>query len=899
MCNIKIYLVFLWSFITGYSVLSQSLGNKQEPIVYQSYSIGGIEVTGITNVDKQALILISGLNIGDPVTVPGDKISNAIRQLWKQQLFSDIKIIQDHIEDGRIFLTIEVKELKRMSRFSFDGVTRSEAEDLREDLDLYKERIITDHLLNTAKNKIRSFMKDKGYYNAQVIVKLEDDSLFKNHYFITFKVAKNPRIKIDQILMEGNTFFSDAKLKRQMKETKERSVFAPFHQLSEVFVQGYKSILKKDSISFYNYVADHFTERVRINVFKTSKFLDSQLEDDKKNIIAKYNAQGYRDAKITYDTTYSTSYDGITVRMNIDEGHQYFFRNITWNGNTKYSTKILNQILGIEKGSVYNQQLLDERLFMNANSTDVSSLYMDNGYLFFQITPTEILVENDSIDMEMRVYEGKQARIKNVTVVGNTKTNDHVVLREVRTKPGQLFSRSDIIRTQRELSQLGYFNPEKLNVNPKPNAADGTVDIEYVVEEKPSDQLELSAGWSGYGLVGTLGLTFNNFSTKNINNKNAWTPLPAGDGQRLSVRVQSNGPNYQGYNFSFTEPWLGGKKPNSFTVAAWHNRQATGLKYLRSKVDVSQDSANADGDKVKNTDRRFLFVTSVALSLGTRLKKPDDFFTLLHDITYQHYDIRNWIYFVYSNGTSNNLFYKVVLSRNSIDQPIYPRKGANITTSLQLTPPYSFLREQFLDTTYNYLTMSDDKKYKWTEYYKFKISSEWFTELADKLVLRTKLGFGYLNSYNSQIGTPPFERFYLGGSGLTNFNLDAREIIALRGYDDNSVYSYDKSAKNPYTPTGQPIVNKFTMELRYPLTLNPQATIFLLSFLDAGNTWHKFSQYNPFDLKRSCGVGIRAFLPMFGLLGLDWGYRLDDVNTAPNMQRSQIHFTIGANMGEL
>lgn len=875
-------------------IFAQMVGASNN-VNYQTYTIAGIDVRGIQQVDKQALILISGLTIGDPITIPGEKVSNAIRQLWKQQLFSDVQIIQEKVVDDKIYLTIQVQELKRMSRFSFEGVSRSEADDLREDLDLYKERIITDHLLNGAKNTIRNYLRDKGHYNAQVIIKQEDDSLFKNHHFITFKVIKNPKIKIDDIVFENNQFLSDAKLKRQMEETKQRAVFAPLHNLNKLIVQGFKN----DSISFYKKASEHFQDRVRLNVFKMSKFLDSHWEQDQEKIIAKYQALGYRDAKIVSDTLYSSSYDGITLKMKLDEGRRYYFRNITWNGNSKYPTKLLQSILSIEKGDVYNQELLDQRLFMSQNGADVSSLYMDNGYLFFQVSPTEILVENDSIDLEMRIYEGKQARIKNVTVIGNTKTNDHVVLREVRTKPGQLFSRSDIIRTQRELSQLGYFNPEKLNVNPKPNPVDGTVDVEYVVEEKPSDQLELSAGYSGYGLVGTLGLTFNNFSARNIKNKEAWAPLPAGDGQRLSVRIQSNGPNYQGYNFSFTEPWLGGKKPNSLTVAAWHNRQASGLRYIRSKIDVTEDSVDVNGDKVKNTNRSFLFVTSLAVSLGTRLKKPDDYFTLLHDITFQHYDIRNWPVFVYSNGTANNLFYKVVLSRNSIDQPIYPRKGANITTSLQLTPPYSYLRSRFLNKEYDYASLPDDQKYRWTEYYKIKIGAEWFTELTDKLVLRTKLGFGYLNAYNSGIGTPPFERFYLGGSGLSNFNLDAREIIALRGYDDNAVYSYDKTAARPLNNTGQPFINKYTMEVRYPLTLNPQATIFLLGFAEAGNTWHRFSQYNPFDVKRSVGGGVRAFLPMFGMLGLDWGYRLDDIDTAPGMQRSQIHFTIGTNLGEL
>ncbi len=894
----KILVLIICLFISNINFSQVFSGETSKPLV-KTYTIGGIEVVGVNNVDKQALILISGLNVGDQISVPGDQISNAIKQLWKQQLFSDIKILESNIVEDKIFLTIQVKELKRLSRFSFEGITKSEADDLREDLNLYKERLITDHLINSSIHTIRSFMRDKGYYNCQVFVKQVNDSLFRNHNFITFIIHKNPKIKIDAIQIEGNQALSDEKIKKQMKETKERSVFAPFHGLAPFVWSVVQSTWKKDTVAFVHKAKQHFSDRIKINIFKSSKYLDGNLDQDKSLIIEKYNALGYRDAEITFDTVYSSSYDGITIVVKIYEGRPYYFRNITWIGNSIYSTRLLNNILDIKKGDIYNQELLNQRLFMNQNSTDVSSLYMDNGYLFFQINPVEVLAENDSIDLELRVYEGKQARIKNVTVIGNTKTNDHVILREIRTKPGQLFSRTDIIRTQRELATLGYFNPEKLNVNPKPNPADGTVDVEYIVEEKPSDQLELSAGWGGRMLVGTLGLTFNNFSTKNIKNKNAWTPLPAGDGQRLSVRIQSTGQFFQGYSFSFTEPWMGGKKPQSFSVSAWHNRQSQGLKYIRSRSNPSEDSLDVNGDRILNPNRSSLYVSSISFSLGSRLKKPDDYFTFIRELTFQHYQMNNWIYFIYQNGTANNVYAKFTLSRNSIDQPIYPRKGAQVSSSLQFTLPYSYINSTFLSKEINYEQLSPSEKYKWTEYYKIKFSVDWYTELLDKLVLRTKLGFGFLNSYNNQIGSPPFERFYLGGSGLTNFNLDAREIIALRGYDDNAVFSFDKKANSPFVNTGQPYISKYTMELRYPVSLNPQATIFFLAFTEAGNTWHRFNEYDPFDVRRSVGFGIRAFLPMFGMLGLDWGHRLDDIDTAPGMQKSQIHFTIGTNLGEL
>jgi outer membrane protein insertion porin family len=856
----------------------------------QTKRIGTIEVQGSEKVDKQALILISGLATGQDITIPSQAISNAIKQLWKQQLFSDIQILKTNETDQNIDLIIQVKERSRLSRFTFDGIRKSEVDDLREDIDLYKEKIITEDLIVETKNQIRAYYKDKGFHNAQVNIKQYPDSLFKNHDILAIDIQKNAKVKIDQINIENNSVLSDKKIRKLLKETKRRSIFDPLYGFGAFAKSSLKSFFNQDSMAFSDRLAQYLDQRVNISIFKQSKYLGSNFKSDKQALIAKYNEMGYRDAQVEWDTLTNTSSDGITIHMRVDEGNRYYFRNITWSGNTKYSTKILNKVLGIEKGDVYNQSVLEQRLFMSQNSTDVSSLYMDNGYLFFQLTPIELMAEGDSIDLELRIYEGRQARIKRVSVVGNTKTSDHVVIREIRTKPGQLFNRSDIIRTQRELSQLGFFDPEKLNVIPTPNPVDGTVDIEYVVEEKPSDQLQLSAGWGG-SLYGTLGLAFNNFSTRNVGKKGAWQPLPSGDGQRLNIQAQSNGSTYQGYNLSFTEPWLGGKKPNALTASVWYNQQTNNAsKYL-------SDTTDAQGDKIENPNRVYLKIYSLSLALGTRLKWPDDYFTLSHEVTYQNYNLKGWEQFIFSTGRSNNLFYKLNLSRNSIDQPIYPRKGAQVNTSLQFTLPYSYLNSQFSTTPNDYKTLPDAQKYKWAEYYKIKVSADWYTELADKLVLKTKVGFGFLGNYNNDIGTAPFERFYLGGSGLTNFQVDAREIIALRGYDDQSVFSYNPTLKSPLRNSGQPIIAKYTMELRYPLSLNPQATIFALGFLEAGNTW--YDKFNPFFMKRSGGFGIRAFLPMFGLLGLDWGYRFDSVEINPTMPKSQIHFTIGVNLGEL
>ncbi len=885
-CKVLFFLTFITSGFSQVNPgLSKPSGIGSSLSTEEKKTIGKIRIEGSQKVDKKALILISGLQEGQRISSENkDVYANAIKQLWDQGLFSDIQIFSENQTEKTLDVVIKITERKRLSRFTFDGIKKTEVDDLREDIDLYKEKIITRELLMNTENKIKAYYKDKGFFNTEVTIKEKQDSLFKSHNILAIHIKKNAKIKIDEIFVSGNKALSDQKVKKQFSETKKRTVFDPFYKFGG-FV---KSAFKKDSLTFSRKLSNYLSQRVNISIFKPSKYLKSNFSSDKEKLIAKYNELGYRDAMVTFDTIVSTSSDGISIHMNVFEGKPYYFRNISWTGNTKYKTSTLQKILGIQKGDVYNQKRLDERLFMSQNSTDVSSLYMDNGYLFFQLTPVEIMAVEDSIDIDLRIYEGRQARIKRVGITGNDKTNDHVILREIRTKPGQLFSRSDIIRTQRELSQLGFFDPEQLNVIPTPNPVDGTVDIDYIVAEKPSDQLQLSAGWGGRTLYGTLGLSFNNFSTKNFFKKDAWQPLPSGDGQRLSIQAQSNGITYQGYNISFTEPWLGGKKPNALTVSAWYNQQTNGQP---------KNIEDSLGNKLSNPQRQALKIYSFSLALGTRLKWPDDYFTLSHELTYQNYNLQSWNQFIFNTGKSNNLFYKATLSRNSIDQPIYPRKGANIKTSLQLTLPYSGLNKAFASNPKDYSDLPDQTKYKWAEYYKVKFSADWYTEIVNKLVLKTKVGFGFLGQYNNTIGTAPFERFYLGGSGLANFQVDAREIIALRGYDDQDVFPFNPSLANPISNTGQPIISKYTMELRYPLSLNPQATIFALGFLEAGNTW--YDNFNPFSMRRSGGFGIRAFLPMFGLLGLDWGYRFDDVETRPGMPKSQIHFTIGANLGEL
>ena len=816
------------------------LGNDEVELntsVQVEYEIGGIVVDGTDYLDKNVIILSSGLAVGDKLFVPGETITRAIKNLWGLNLFSDISISATKVTGKLIFLSINVEERPRLTKFSFKGIKKGDADDIREKIKLNRGKIVTDNLIVTSVNTIKDFYVDKGYLQAEVKVIQERDTSSQNGVTLIFKIDKNKKVKIEKIIFEGNKSIEARKLKRTMKETKEKHWY---------------------------------------NIFKASKYIEENYEDDKQKIITKYNAKGYRDAQIAFDTIYTSNPGLISIKIRIDEGAKYYFRNIQWVGNSKHSTTELNSILAIKKGDVYSQAVLDARLYMSQDSRDITSLYMDDGYLFFQIQPVEVLVENDSIDIEMRIYEGKQATINKVTVIGNTKTNDKVILREIRTKPGQLFSRADIIRTQRELAQLRYFNPEKLGVNPKPNPVDGTVDIEYVVEEQASDQLELSGGWGAGRLIGTLGVSFNNFSARNMFKSSAWRPVPAGDGQALSVRAQTTGRFYSSLSASFTEPWLGGKKPNSFSTTIYHNRQ------------------NQTGLKVSDPLRQTLFITGISFGLGKRLRKPDDYFTLFQELNIANYQLHNFRgTFTFRDGPALNASYKVALSRNSIDGPIYPRSGSQVTTSLQFTPPYSKLRNSALNVPDYYTRESSDLRL--VEYYKYKFTTAWYLPLdrSKKLVMMAKLGFAYLGAYTKSIGYSPFERFYLGGSGLTGFALDGREIIALRGYQDQSVGNT--------LGTGSVVVNKYSLELRYPLSLNPSATIYILGFADAGNAWVDYKKYSPFNVVRGAGAGVRVFLPMFGLLGLDYGWGFDKVDNRSNNGggKGQFHFTIGANIGDL
>lgn len=820
----------LFGFIFGISLGAQAqvaLNTSLETISYSSpreYVLGGVTISGTKYLDHQTLIQISGLEVGKTLIVPGDDVTQAVEKLWEQGLFSDVQISANKIQGNSIFLNFYLEERPRLSKFKFTGVKKSDIDAIREKIKLVKGKIITESLISNTKNIIRDYYVEKGFLNVTTNIQQEKDPQSKKHVLLVINIKKGEKVKIAEISFVGNTIFNEKKLKRTLKETKEKKFF---------------------------------------RIFKASKYLEDAYTSDKNSIIAKYNEKGYRDAKIIADSISLNKEGDLSLSIQIIEGSPYYFGNINWVGNNKYSNKELSTILGIEKGDVYDNTVLQTRLLGSPDSRDVHSKYLDNGYLFSQVTPVETEVRHDTIDLEVRIYEGQQARINKVTVVGNTKTNDHVIMREVRTKPGDLFNRSLIMRSQRELATLNYFDPEKLDIDVSPNPEDGTVDLTYVVEEKSTDQVELQGGYGAGRVIGTFRLSFNNFSARKMlaKGKGNWTPLPSGDGQRLSLSASSNGLYYQSANISFTEPWLGRKKPNALTIGAWHSIQRSA-----SSTSTPVDSL----PKMK--------ITGVTVGLGKRLQWPDDFFILHQNVTLKKYNLDDWTGFSsLGTGTAYNYSYNFSLGRNSVDQPTFPRRGSNMKLSIQLTPPYSLF-----DGIDDYSSITDIEKFKWVEYHKWNIGANWFSSLADKLVLKTNLDYGLIGTYNKSIGLSPFERYYLGGDGLSGYALDDREVIALRGYSNGSL-SPDEGAT---------LYNKYTMELRYALSLNPQSPIYALAFLEAGNSWDSFKEFDPFNVKRSAGVGIRITIPMMGMMGVDWGYGFDEIPGQTDANKGQFHFSI-------
>jgi outer membrane protein insertion porin family len=834
----------------------------------KEYIIGGITVTGVQYLDQNVIIMLSGLQVADKIEIPGDKIRKAIDKLWTQGLFEDISITSSKISDDIIYLNINLKERPRLSKFSFKGIKKSEADDLREKINLVANDVITENVIIRTSNIIKNHFIGKGFLNTTVNIEQNRDTVRTNSVSLVIRVDKGDRVRIKTINIIGNKYLSDAQLKSALKETKEKGVIEPFKILDQFVFKLPGKLLTFNSDSIIDFTTNTVSKHLKFRIFKSSKFIRDSYKEDLNKLITRFNDQGFRDATVLRDTVYSAGdKKNINLDIYVNEGSRYYFGDIKWVGNTKYTSQQLSDVLKIKKGDIYNQSELEANLTYNPNGIDVSTLYLDDGYLFFSVVPVEVNVENDTIDLEMRIREGQQATINKVTIKGNTRTNDHVVIRELRTRPGQLFSRSDIIRTTRELAQLRYFDPEKIVPTPIPNAANGTVDIEYKVEETSSDQVELSGGY-GYGrVVGTLGLSFNNFSARNLFKASAWKPIPTGDGQKLSLRMSSYGKGYISYSASFTEPWLGGRKPNSFSVSYYHSLYSNGL----GKSDSSYYSFVIDG---------------LSFSLGKRLEWPDDYFTLSHRISFQNYRLNNYrniFAFGTGNGVYRNYSYGITFARNSVDSPIFQRSGSEIALSVDVTPPYSLFSDK------NYKTMAEDKRFEWIEYHKWKFNASIFRQLVGNLVLSARIKYGFLGLYNKDIGVTPFDRFYLGGDGLSGTtNLDGREVIGMRGYANETLTPDYYQNRN----TGGTIFNKSTLELRYPLSLNPSATIYALTFVEAGNSWRDFQEFNPFSLKRSAGIGVRVYLPMFGLLGLDWGYGFDEIPGIPTANKSQFHFSI-------
>ena len=872
-------MLFLSAFLGfgGSSFGQIQIGDDLSDIDYarpQKYEIGGIVVEGAKYVDASMLSLIANLKVGETISIPGDEISSGIRKIWEQGLFEDVAINATDFVGNKVFLQIAIKEKPRVSKFSFKGIKKSEADDIRNKINLSRGDIATDHLLTKTTRIIEDFYYDKGYFNVAIDIDQVADTARENYIDMVINIDKGPRVKIGKINVIGNENFTDGQILAAMKETKDKGHFDPLNPLGPLVVNTVADVLTFHPLRAITGVEEYFYDNYRPRIFKSSKYLEKNFEDDKKLIIEKYNAKGYRDARIVRDSVYRIDDKNLGIDLVVDEGNKYHYRNISWTGNTKYSSETLSSVLGIKPGDVYNKELLDKNLTYSETNLDISSLYMDDGYLFFRVDPVEVAVENDSIDLEIRLNEGKQARISNITLAGNTKTFDHVVLRELYTRPGQLFSRSDVVRSVRELATLGFFNQETINPNVQPNYSDNTVDIDYSVEEAAADQIRFSAGYGAKMLMLEAGLQFSNFSMRNLFNKKAWRPIPVGDGQKLGLSISTLGLQYIVYNVSFTEPWLGGRKPNSLTVSFYQSFYAT----TRNKADANYGTFNITGGTV---------------GLGRRLTWPDDYFALYQGINVKRYNLNNYptinLNVGDGNGKFNLISYSFVLSRNSVSQPIYPRNGSEFQLSLEITPPYSLFSNK------NYSSLSENEKYKWIEMHRWTFRAAWFTELYDKLVMMTRVRFGYLGFYNDQIGPTPFHRFYLGGDGLANYNLDSRELIGMRGYANNSLTPgyYNNSGSGG---SGGNIMTKYTLELRYPLSLNPQATIYALTFLEAGNCWFGFKNFDPFSVKRSAGVGVRIHLPMFGLLGLDWGYGFDDVYGTTGSNGSQFHFSIGGSI---
>ena len=822
----------------------------------KTYVVGGVNVEGNTYYSDQQIISLTGLKEGMDVKVPGEDLSNVVKRLWLQRKFEDVSVRIDSLSAAgdSAYFCIVIKERPRVSRWSYSGVRSSEEKDIKERVNLRRGGEFSEYVEKTTTDIIKRYFAEKGFLLCKIDVETKKDSVVKNAITVNFKIDKGEKVKIKDINFFGNTDVSDFKLAKSMKKTKSNKIY---------------------------------------NFFSSKKFNEKEYANDKKSVVSAFNEYGYRDARLVRDSVYYVEPNRLGIDLVFEEGDKYYFRDVTWTGNSVYTTESLNQVLGINKGDVYDVVTMEKRLFGGGKQTDydVSKMYRDNGYLFFSLTPVETNIQNDSVDVELRISEGKQATLNNIVINGNDLTNEKVVRRQIYTRPGYLFSQTDFERSIREIASLGQFDAEAImdattGYSIIPNQMNNTVDLIYNVTEKPSSQLEVSGGWGGKTFVATVGVSFNNFSTQRFFDKSAWRPVPLGDAQNLAFRFQTNGTYYTALTANFTEPWLFGKKPTSLNLGAYYTRQTN--SYLALNI-LSHD--------------RQMEVYGFSASLGNRLKWPDNYFVLYNGLSWQTYKLTNWYsgYFIFDDGVAHNLSYTLSLQRNSTDQQIYPRSGSDISFSLALTPPFSLFRKYDYDDDGNRFDVDDYRKvdysnwsaqnrYRWIEYHKWKFSAATYSKLIGDLVLMTRAQFGYLGYYNRNWGYSPFEGFLVGGDGMSGYSTYGTEVISLRGYENYSLTPYLPSAynSNGYAYAGN-VYDKFTVELRYPIILQPTSTIFALAFLEGGNCWSDIREFNPFEIKRSAGVGLRIYLPMIGLLGIDWGYGFDDSTNGG----SQFHFVIG------
>ena len=850
----------------------------------QKFRIAEIKAVGLSTLDEIAIISLSGLKVDDRIDVPGEAISGALKKLWGQGIIGDVKILVTKIEGDDIYLLLDLTERPRFSRVEFLGINKTQEGELRDKVNI-RGRVVRDDVLNTAKRNIEKYYLEKGFLNTEVKIIQDRDTTLPNSVKLRFDIDTKTKVKINEIAFYGNEEISDRALKGKLKKTKEHARVAIFKDIYSRMLDADGESLTRSllntKVATSDQAKDYINKNFKLNFFNGSKYNPKEYREDKDKAIAFYNSKGYRDAKILQDSIYTFTEDKINIDISLKEGNKYYYRNITFTGNYIHDDAVLLAKLGIEKGDVYDKEKLDKRLnYDPQKGDDVSSLYQDNGYLFFNIDPVEINVTGDSIDLEMRIFEGPQVTVNSVGIKGNDRTSDHVVMREIRILPGQKFNRSLLVRTIRELSTLGYFDPEKINPDLRPNFESATVDIIFELEERPNDQIELSGGWGGFmGFVGTVGLVFNNFSIKNIGDLKKWDPLPVGDGQKLSLRVQANGQSFQNYSLSLSEPWFGGKKPNSLSFAFNHS--------VQRQVDFFNQNPNGG-------DLGFFKITGVTLGLSKRITWPDDYFSISNSLQFQNYQFNQFgtsFGLSYATGNSKSVILNTTVARNNVDNTIYPRQGSNIMLSMNLTPPYASLNNNLNEESI------DQEKYKWLEYHKWMFDASFYTPVlgSNKWVASARAHMGFLGSYGTKVGIIPLERFVMGGDGM-NFNNFAlgQEIIGLRGYENQAITPGRESrgTANP-DPYGGVVYNKYVMELRFLVSPNPSATIFLLTFAEAGNNWGDYKDFNPYDLKKSAGFGARIFMPAFGLLGVDWGYGFDPLPGSLKRSGPQFHFTIG------